>query len=619
MVCLFHGGAQCSRILASMVKHLQRHKYEYALLVLFAAIIGLNAYWLSCSRFSLRNDSAIHAYIVAEMGNPWVEQYPYPRLVHYLTFALTSWLGNNQWPYFIVQSLFSGIFVAATFLLGSRIFNKSTGFLAALFLVCSSSTMVSLRTFFMDYPLAAVFSVQLLLYAYSQRLTRLWPSLAFYALILIAPSIRAHYFIYSVPLFAGILWDIAANSEAQARAKNWRSFGLHLALMLVACTLACLMYCLLWDVGSLQTKMREINFGGITGGQVMSRGASGAWVAKSEFAGSGYLAALAICKPGLATLKVCSRFFAAYLVELQARQLLPLLFWAYAIGACWAMAIPKYRRCLSVYWWPLIASSAILVLLTTNNFRYYAPLLGIQCIIAAFWLAKVRAVRVSAALVFGVWGLVLSGGWISQVIPLASSGYLQNELVNTNILGNFYDVSFVLHRRHRVRVQFGSAGMPRNLLGFKTVWSDSCLFSVDTYKVDWVKLAKDMASQVDGKATIGVTVRRDPNSRGQNGSSAGLDLTNDYEMATMLNYVDTRLPEEGTEVHYCVGQNTRRHFTHVVEFYPISSDSVSEVMKEEKPGLVQRLSNSFYMRMYRKKHRNSRDSHLGDSDSGVEQ
>lgn len=83
-----------------------------------AAILGLNAYWLASSQFSLRNDSAIHAQISAELGSNPSAQYPYPILVHYLASVLVDALGNNQWPYFIVQSVFLLVFVAATYLLG---------------------------------------------------------------------------------------------------------------------------------------------------------------------------------------------------------------------------------------------------------------------------------------------------------------------------------------------------------------------------------------------------------------------------------------------------------------------------------------------------------------------
>lgn len=466
----------------------------------------------------------------------------------------------------------------------------------------------------MDYPLAAAFTVQLALYAYSQRLTKLWPSVGFYALIPLGLFVRTHYVIYAVPLFAGVLWDIAWHHRKSENQVQWRFLARHLALVISVGLLSAVLYCATNDVNSLIMKLSDINVYSGSRELTIHKVDSVLWQADNVFAGNGYLAAFGICKPGLATIQLSSRFFAAYLADLKGRQLLPLLFWSYIIGACWAFAVPRCRRRLFVCWWPLVASSAALVLLTTNNFRYYAPLLGIQCIIATFWLARNRAIRVAAVLVFTVWGLVLSGGWVTNAIPSASACYLQNELLMSNLCGDIFEVAFEPMPRNRIRVHFGQNGSPKSLLGWHNAWSDSGLFTVGTYDVDWVGLAEDIAEHVSGRGRVQVVVLSKGSVVERNRDLAGLDITNNCEIVSTLNYLDTVVADDKTGVEY-FDNSDKVACTHVAEFYSVTDKPVSKLLKRRAKGAFQRLSNSIFMRLYRKKSPQQANEHRSRSDS----
>lgn len=173
-------------------------------LALFAVF---NALWVndSCFQLSVQPDSRIQVEVCLRLlgiGPIGDEAFPYSTLLPNLAMPFIHWLGLSKWPFFIVQMGFATVWVLATYLLGKEWFSPRTGLAAASLLLWSLQAAVMVRNYLLDYPAAAVFTLQVYFLLRSRYFTRPWPSLLFLILVPLLAAIKSHHLLCLAPVAA---------------------------------------------------------------------------------------------------------------------------------------------------------------------------------------------------------------------------------------------------------------------------------------------------------------------------------------------------------------------------------------------------------------------------------
>ncbi len=156
---------------------------------LVLAILALDLVWVSEETRPPHWDMAdhlgsslvyLHDWSLAHPLRPILHYAYYPPLVYWVTDAFYAVLGNEAiWVAVLSNVVFLAILVFATYGLGTRLWSRRVGLLAAFFVVTTPMMVTAFKEYMLDAPLAAMVALALYLLVVSDRFARRSASIAF--------------------------------------------------------------------------------------------------------------------------------------------------------------------------------------------------------------------------------------------------------------------------------------------------------------------------------------------------------------------------------------------------------------------------------------------------------
>ncbi len=478
------------------------------LLGLLVLTLLLNGLWVIEGRSDPRSEDVYHLLnalmpLVGDWPDPG--QTGYPPLVYLVTYPFLLIFGTHEVTFFLVQAFFLTILVLATERCGTLLWNREVGFLSALVLLSSAQATVAVRSFHLDYPQAALWMLQFVFYLESDGFRRWWPSWGFGILTAAGMLVKWSYPLFAAPFLA---WVLVRQTLAAARGPGGldrlRRVCLPVLMLLNALALAgSRLSGMLADHGPLSWILELVIAGTglfsllhrpIRGAERLVRflTVTGAGVAAGSLVYARYLPAswgtncrgsLSWNQPTTGDGPVFSPVLAAleFLVKLKEERLLPILFALLMVGVVLTLVLPQARRRNAEILFLVVLPGVLAWQMTTPGApRYYAPLLGFECILACFWLPRLGAIRWLPVGLVVVTGLCLNGGWLTG-LPLP-----QADSVVVGEMGAVRDVTArsTPTRLSELEVQ-SVGGRLLSLASPRSAWSTSLLFTLPPCRVDW--------------------------------------------------------------------------------------------------------------------------------------
>jgi len=496
----------------------ERSTYR-TLLGLLVLTLLLNGLWVIEGRSDPRSEGVYH---LLNALRPLVGDWPdpgqsgYPPLIYLVTYPFLLLFGPHEATFFLVQALFLTILVLATERCGTLLWNREVGFLSALVLLSSAQATVAVRSFHLDYPQAALWMLQFVCYLESDGFRRRWPSWGFGILTAAGMLVKWSYPLFAAPFLA---WVLARQTVAVARdpggLDRLRRVYLPVLMLLNALALAgARLAGLLPDHGALSRALELLVAGAgllgllhrpIQGAERLVRflTVTGAGVAAGSLVYARYLPAswatnyrgsLSWNQPTLGDGPAFSPVLAAlgFLIKLKEERLLPILFALLVVGVVLTLVLPQARRRNAEILFLVVLPGALAWHITSSGTpRYYAPLLGFECILACFWLPRLGAVRWLPVGLLVVAGLCLNGGWLTG-FPLP-----QGDSVVVGEMGAVRDVTARSTRIRPSQLELQSPGARlASLASPRSAWSTSLLFTIPPCRLNWSFALDELIDQM---------------------------------------------------------------------------------------------------------------------------
>ena len=468
-------------------------KYFILLLSQICLFLLFNYLWENESFLFLYHESLNHVNLMIKISsNPLCifsdNPFSYPIGVHYITKLVAFFFDDIKWPLFIVQTFFVTVNVIATYFCTLKITGKErAGFWAASALLWLPSAMVACRTFNLDYPLAAVLSLWILCYLYSEGLKRKVYVVWFFLLFLAMGMIKYSFVLYVAPCIAVMLYELRKDRRKLALFLFIIVGGLAVFLIYlsIASNLNLFKY-IHANIFSfrLSDRVRPADENMLEYMSLMFRG----WL-----------------------LEYMSLMFRGWLLELKAKVLTPAMFWLFCISFTAIFYYPKRRKKYLLMFLPC-ALSLFFILFTENDARYQYPLLSFFCITASVFWSKRTWLLVSSFLVFFLQGIVMTGGWLflDKNVPIdnCDDKYLYSDL-DSSVISD-YDLThrIMVNNNNKIAIEFSPDNTLTNLFNFDSAWSHGFFYTIDPHDTNWEELFSFLTRIPDG-STI-VVVNADP-------------------------------------------------------------------------------------------------------------
>ena len=514
-------------------------------LVLQLALFAVcNALWVDRSFFqlSVQPDSRIQLELCLQMlgiGPLSGDASPYSALLPSLALPLIHWLGLSKWPFFVVQMAFAFLWVIATYLLGKEWFGARTGLAAASLLLWSMQPAVMVRNYLLDYPAAAVFTLQLYLLLKGHYFTKRWPSILFLLATPLLVAIKSHHLLCLLPVALGFAWVLLRREyhllwghQGLFSPATWLAqilipllFTLlgWLLNLWIGCGFNCTAadYFMLFCTGAIAhnawlslalhqaaTSQEKSHCPKLSPFLLFLLGFSFALLASTymltRVLACGEAAVHARNNLGFpvpwqgdlgSSLQMAGYWCIGHLIELKTKHLQLFPFALYSAGLVIALARPRYLRGQAFLLFTTLFTSLLMSLCTYNSVRYEAPLLSLRCIFAVFWLTCVPGLntlkKAGCLLLAGslICGIAFNGAWlVSPHFPRTSVQHLFNEFCLTNGEGTLNNFD-VFERAYDPQVRFKHTAdlgkQNRVLWGTYSAYGRGLLFTCDPYPIDW--------------------------------------------------------------------------------------------------------------------------------------
>ena len=460
------------------INFMLRRKCFLMLLVQICLFLILNLLWEYKSFFYLYHESINHAYLILNISyNPLHilpnTTLPYPFSIHYITKLVACFFNDLKWPLFIVQTFFAVVNVVATYFCALKITGKErAGFWAASALLWLPATMVACRTFNLDYPLAAVLSLWILCYLYSEGLKRKVYTVWFCIFFMALGMIKYSFVLYAAPCAAVMLYEIRKDKR--------RLYGLLLFVLGYAVCLFLLLF-----ATNREPLLEYIN------SNLFNYSVSGE-----------------IHPSNSALLKSSSLLFRGFLLELKAKVLTPVVFWLFCISFMAVFSYSKRRKRYMLMFFPC-ALSLFFILFTTNDARYQYPLLSFFCITASvFWTSRTWLL-VPSFLAFFLQGIVMSGGWLFLELNLpvyvCNEKYLFSDLDSCEMSSSDLTARTVAKKKSHKIIEFNPDNNLANLFNLKSAWSDDFFYTIAPHDTNWKEVFSFLSVIPEGSKILVVT------------------------------------------------------------------------------------------------------------------
>ncbi len=526
--------AVLSVFMARIARFLFGTRLKIALAAVLLIFLVLNGLWEAAGHNVLRHDALLHAQRSLDCFSPVsisVPTPPHPRSIHLLAWTLLKIFGYCPWPFFIVEALFLVLTVCAVYSCGRELMTERAGFWAACFLVFSTQCLMWLRSFYLDYPLAAVFMWQLYFYLRSRKMNRRVFAMAFAAMFPIGGFIKYPYFIYGVFLTIGVIVDMRDKLRGQWKKLGTIAFVAAVCFAAASCffnivygTLAGLAAIFLmaasaengrrFQIGLSLAALRLIRY--ISCAIIVFLSIYLLLMPPFDYAG---YASMNIARPHreishslLQYMELLSMWLEGWLIELKACVLQPDLFWCYIVGLMMIVFDRRERKRLAVVIVPMLLASLFFAAVTYNVPRYHAPILGLRCLVAAFALSKIGAAA------WAVWffslsvGLSAHGGWLTGLPVDKVTPYLIHYELKANKLSIeriYYPESYCSVATSEKKffdekgnLLLNKANKLGNLFNSRSGWSDCLYFTVVPYADNWNEAARNLGTIIPNKSQV---------------------------------------------------------------------------------------------------------------------
>ncbi len=510
-------------------------RLKIALAAVLLVFLALNGLWEAAGHNVLRHDALLHAQRSLDCFHPVdisVPTPPHPHSVHLLAWVLLKIFGYCPWPFFIVEAFFLVLAACAVYSCGRELMTERAGFWAACFLVFSTQCLMWLRSFYLDYPLAAVFMWQLYFYLRSRKMERRFFAVAFAAMFPIGGFIKYPYFIYGAFLTIGVIIDMRDKLRGQ-----WKRLGT-IAFVAAVCFAAAswffnIVYGALAGLAAIfiiaassGDGIRSFQIGLSLPALRLVRYISCAIIVflsiylllMPPFDYAGY-ASMNIARPHreishtfLQYMGFLSMWLEGWLIELKACVLQPDLFWCYIVGLLMIVFNRRERKRLAVAVVPMLLASVFFAAVTYNVPRYHAPILGLRCLVAAFALSKIGTAAWAVWLFSLSVGLSAHGGWLTSLPIDKVTPYLIHYELKANKL-SFERIYYPEAYRsvstsdkkffdEKGNLLLNKANKLGNLFNSRSGWSDYLYFTVVPYTDNWNEAAENLGAIIPNKSRV---------------------------------------------------------------------------------------------------------------------
>ena len=527
--------AVLSDLSARIIKVLFGTRLKIALTAVLLIFLALNGLWEAAGHNVLRHDALLHAQrsldcfypVAASVPTP-----PHPRSVHLLAWVLLKIFGYTPWPFFIAEAFFLVLTACAVYCCGRELMSEREGFWAACFLVFSTQCLMWLRSFYLDYPLAACFMWQLYFYLRSRRMSWRNYAMAFAAMFPIGGFIKYPYFIYGFFLVIGVLFDMRKELRGEWKSL-WLIAGTGAGIFMVISLVLNIIYGALaglaavwlitsdrkkcgksFSVALKQTAFRLAHY--ISAAMTFFLVIYLIFMPPFDYAG---YARMNIARPHhelaytfTQYLELLSFWLQGWLIELKACVLQPDLFWCYIVGLLMIAFSRRDRRRLAVVVIPMILASIFFAAATYNVPRYHAPILGLRCLVMAFALSKIGIAAWAVWLFSLSVGLSCHGGWLTSLPLDRVTPYLIHYELKANKLSferiylpeayrsvSAYEKIFFDKNGHLLLNKANRLG---NIFNSRSGWSDDLYFTVEPYADNWNEAAKNLGEIIPNESQV---------------------------------------------------------------------------------------------------------------------
>ena len=510
-------------------KNKSKYDIYFILLILQIGIfLFLNIFWEYNSFIMPFSENGVHIQYAKNLPAFELKNLidaPYPKLLHYLTKPLLNVFTNEKWAFFSVSSFFAIINVIAAYCCTASLCNGRIALFAASSLLWLPLTAIASRIYILDYPQATCITLWLLCFLKSRRFTKILPSIGFVVLIFLSSLFRYTYFTYIIPCFIGMAYHLynrklsnnlkskhliisalpLAYSASLFFTKNWiiavqiigiilfleglilfskeKSMGKLFSFTGLGLIISIYFFCLFADQAALNNiaHQERINISTSLDFNLINP--------------KYYLSCLSLLLLNIA-------------FAVRIKLLTPVLFWYFTTGTVLIIGIPKLRHKYLILLFPLTVCPLYL-LFTHAEDRFQAPLLTFFCMIAAVWLDgnKLRHLK-SFLYAAGIAIIILSGSYISGGWLISNSAKLPAYLLTAGIgrktisakpQGNIIQIK----EKKVFRINFNEISTLANFCSLKSQWSDSFLYTFDTYKINWMNCLEPIM-QLPDKTTLQV-------------------------------------------------------------------------------------------------------------------
>ncbi|MCR5662699.1 MAG: hypothetical protein K6G50_11330 [bacterium] len=414
--------------------------FAYRIVTAFFAFLtlGFAALWEIASIPCEQYESLIHAAISKLVFENSIPFNIHPHGLHMAANYLHNYVGWS-WAFFIIQSFFWLIYVAAIYICATKLFSEKIGFWASIAFISSAHSHTALHTFVLDHPLGALIMLQIACYVLSERFSKILPSVFFILLIPACFFTKYSYIMYALPLLGtGFLDILLHKKERRIKAAAIYVFS--------SLTAAGIIWLILSKTGNDQVLFRY---------------------ASSNT--SNFL-------PEIHNLNALYQFSVSYILafvaEIKLKQLQPIAFWLAVIGLFKVFANKELRANLMIIWLPIIFLELFINLFTYDDNRYYYPFLGGLFIIAVFWLEKLKYVSALPIIIIGLSGLITSAGWLYNFSPAVDARKLSFDLSDIKFARTFINGFEVDDDRRKFKdIQL--------IINGQSGWSESLFFTFE--------------------------------------------------------------------------------------------------------------------------------------------
>lgn len=576
----------------------QRRLYFSLTLLVYLALIGCNALWVSQSDFILHGNSAIHALNVAEAGDDDDESIAKPLNATPFFYTACSVITDqfppdSPLPFFLIQAGAMLTLGIATYFAGEEMDSPAVGFYASTMLAGTVQSSVALRTFSVNYPSATLVMLLWLCYLKSDFFRNRGWTWGFVAISSLMMLFGSHTFlilsVVGLGMLASFAWSLRKTKYVMANLSL--AFGLPILFTVLAiylfpsCNMTAteLITCNSFIISGLILRSYHDREYRRLGRFLTLLGLAGlvSVIIAIEMGSDEVFNAFArerlqqghypvVVGSLLDKLAVASLWLRGFLLDLRGRAMGPLFFTLYIVGFIYMFWRPGTR------WrnFPILLLTAVFPLFVAEHTRSYVssffPTTALASLVAASWLPRLGRFASVPVAFSALSGLAFCAGWLLP-LPLSRTPahFIHYELIRSLYTTTHpYRIAVKQYTRQgNSQVTGGTVLLAQenrfaSFFSTGSAWSPEFLFTAWPYHSRWSRCADNLHEVLPRRACLFVSLN-------PSAQTAGKEITSATKIATMLQHqLSIQSPPKEIAVtpyttaayYQCVRENKSKQF-----------------------------------------------------------